>query len=73
MDMEGFSQLVLANLTSCHFSLFLYFTPLYISLIYGVFLNKALQVFDEFLICDTKDGIAMWHYVFHPGSLGVMP
>jgi hypothetical protein len=32
---------------SYHFSLFLYFIPLYISLIYGVFLNKALQVFDD--------------------------
>jgi hypothetical protein len=35
-----------------HFSLFLYFTPLYIfviyiSVIYNVFLNKALEVFDE--------------------------
>jgi hypothetical protein len=36
---------------SCHFSLFLYFIPLYISLIYGVFLNKAFQVFDD----DEKD------------------
>jgi len=30
-----------------NFSLFLYFNPLYISLIYGVFLNKALHVFDD--------------------------
>jgi hypothetical protein len=36
---------------SCHFSFFIYFTPLYISLIYGAFLNKALQVFDD----DEKD------------------
>ncbi len=46
---------------------------MYISLIYGVFLNKVLQVFDEFLICDTKEGIAVWHYVFDLGSQGVMP
>jgi hypothetical protein len=26
---------------------FFYFTPLYISLIYGVFLNKALQILDD--------------------------
>jgi hypothetical protein len=32
---------------SYHLSLFIFFTPLYISLIYGVFLNKALQVFDD--------------------------
>jgi hypothetical protein len=36
---------------SCHFSFFLYFTRSYISLIYDVFLNKALQVFDD----DEKD------------------
>jgi hypothetical protein len=42
IDMERFSQLLWAN-----FSLFLYFTPLYISLIYGVFLNEALQNFDD--------------------------
>jgi hypothetical protein len=48
MDMDRFSELLWANLMSCHFSLFFYFTPLYISLIYGVFLNTALQVFDEF-------------------------
>jgi len=29
----------------CHFSLFLNFTPLYISLIDGVFFNNALQEF----------------------------
>jgi hypothetical protein len=28
---------------SCNFSLFLFFTPLYIFLIYSVFFNKALQ------------------------------
>jgi len=33
--------MVILNL-SCHFSLFLNFTPLYISLICSVFLNKAL-------------------------------
>jgi len=32
---------------SCHLSLFLYFIHLYISLIYGVFFNKALHVFDD--------------------------
>jgi hypothetical protein len=47
MDMERFSHLLWANLTSFHFSLFLYFTPLYISLIYYVFLNKTLQDFDN--------------------------
>jgi hypothetical protein len=32
---------------SCHFFLFFYFTPWYISLIYDVFLNKYLQdIFD---------------------------
>jgi hypothetical protein len=48
MDMERFSHLLWANLTSCHFSFFLNFTPLYIFLIYGVFFNKALQDFDEY-------------------------
>ncbi len=47
MDMEGFSQLFWANLTSCHFCLFFYFTPLYISLIYGAFLEKVLKVFND--------------------------
>ncbi len=37
MDMERFSHLLWANLTSCHFSLFLNFTPLYILVIYSVF------------------------------------
>jgi hypothetical protein len=32
---------------SYHFSLFLYFIPLYISLIYSVFLDKVLHVLDE--------------------------
>jgi len=37
----------LSQLMSCHFSLFFYFTPWYISQIYNVFLNKDLQdVFD---------------------------
>ncbi len=58
---------------SCRIVFFNYFTPLYTSLIYSVFLNKALLVFDEFFICDTKEGIAMWHYVFDLGSQGVMP
>jgi hypothetical protein len=31
------------NLVSYHFSLFLNFTPLYISLIYSVFFNKAFE------------------------------
>jgi len=43
----GHGELFWTNLMSCHFSLFLYLTFLYISLIYSVFLNKALQVFDE--------------------------
>jgi hypothetical protein len=47
MDIERFSHLLWANLTSWHFSLFLYFTPLYIFLIYGVFFNIALQDFDN--------------------------
>jgi hypothetical protein len=37
--------------TSCHFSLFFYFTPLYICLIYGVFHNKDLQVFSRGWLC----------------------
>jgi hypothetical protein len=47
MDMERFSQLLWANLMSCDLSLFNYFTSFYISLIYGVFLNKVLQVIDD--------------------------
>jgi hypothetical protein len=46
MDMEIFW----ANLMSYHFSLFLNFIPLYISLIYNVFFNKALQ---DFIFLDT--------------------
>ncbi len=42
MEMERFSWLLWTNLMSYHFSLFLYFTPLYIFVIYGSFLNKAL-------------------------------
>jgi hypothetical protein len=33
---------------SYHFSIFLYFTPLYISLTYDVFLNKDLHVFNNY-------------------------
>jgi hypothetical protein len=47
MDMERFSHLLWANLTSLHFSLFLHFTPLYTFLIYGVFFNKALHDFER--------------------------
>ncbi len=47
MDVERFSHLLWANLTCYHFSLFLNFTPLYIFLIYGVFLNKALHNFER--------------------------
>jgi hypothetical protein len=42
MDMEKFS----VKLMSCPFSLFLNFTPLYISLIYNMFFKKDLQDFD---------------------------
>jgi hypothetical protein len=45
--MERFSQLLWAILISCHFSLFVNFTPLFISLIYSVFFNKAVQDFDN--------------------------
>jgi hypothetical protein len=34
---------------SYHLSFFIYFTPLYISLIYGVFLNKVLHAFDDYI------------------------
>jgi hypothetical protein len=44
-DMKRFSQPLWANFMSYHFSLFLNFIPLYISLIYGVFFKKALQEF----------------------------
>jgi hypothetical protein len=43
-DMERFWQVVWANLTSCIFSPFFFLIPLYIILIYGVFINKVLQV-----------------------------
>jgi hypothetical protein len=45
MDMERFSHLLWANLTSYQFFFFLNFIPLYILLIYDVFFNKALQDF----------------------------
>jgi len=45
-DMDRFWHLVWANLTSCKFSLFVFFLiPLYIFLIYGVSINKVLQCF----------------------------
>jgi hypothetical protein len=39
----------LSQLMSCHFSLFLNFTPLYISLIYSVLFNKALHDFPKMI------------------------
>jgi hypothetical protein len=41
---------------SYHFTFFLYFIPLYIFLIYGVFLNNVLQVFyddDDIALLDV--------------------
>jgi len=40
---EKIFTITLNQLMYCHFPLFLNFTPLYISLIYGVFFNKAFQ------------------------------
>ncbi len=40
---EKIFTVTLNKLMSCHFSLFLNFTPFYISLIYIVFFNKAFQ------------------------------
>jgi len=52
---------------SYHFTLFLYFAHLYISLIYGVFLNKILQVFyddDDIALLDVwtpnKFNLGFW-------------
>jgi len=42
-DMDRFWHLVWINLTSCKFSIFFFLIPLYIFLIYGVFINKVLQ------------------------------
>jgi len=46
---------------SCPFSLILNFTPLYISLIYSVFFNKALQEFHEECIY-TKGSSQHFHH-----------
>ncbi len=40
---EKIFTVTLNQLISSHFSIFLHFTPLYISLIYGVFFNNAFQ------------------------------
>jgi len=40
---EKIFTVTLNQFMSCHLSLFLNFIPLYISLIYGVFFNKAFQ------------------------------
>jgi len=56
MDMKRFLHLLWTNLTSCHFSFFLKFTPLYIFLIYGVCFNNALQDFDDIVKATCPSG-----------------
>jgi hypothetical protein len=63
MGMQRFSHLLWANLTSCHFFLFLNFTPLYIFLIYGVFFNKTLH--DSQILHLAWLYIKLWCMVFH--------
>jgi hypothetical protein len=54
MDMERFSHLFWAYLTSCHFSLFFNFIPLYIFLIYDVFFNKALHDLNKIMFYEKR-------------------